>query len=178
VDIDIRPATPDDFDALIALLDEIAGWLQDKGLKYQWPASFSANEGWLASYRSWIDAGHVFLAQRSNEVIGTFRFTEEDAWAWPEAVGETDVLYLHTLGVKRDEASSGLGGRLLAWAGDYAAQQGKRELRLDCDTENARLKRYYLDAGFETRGEQDIRALAGLYVERGYVVAKFARQLG
>jgi RimJ/RimL family protein N-acetyltransferase len=173
----IRPATPTDFDALIALLDEIAGWLQTKGLKYQWPASFSANEGWLQSYGGWVNEGRVFLARRGDEVVGTFRLTDDDAWAWPEAADETDVCYLHTLGVRRAEAGSGLGGRMLAWAADYAAQQGSRELRLDCDTENERLKQYYLDAGFEFRGEHDIRTVGGLYVARGYVVAKFALAL-
>jgi len=176
VGAEIRVATADDFEALLSLLDGIAAWLQSIGIKHQWPASFAANEGWVASYRGWVDAGMVFVARREGEIVGTFRLTETDAWAWPE--GDDDgVYYLHTLGVRRDVGASGLGGEMLRWACDEARRRGKRELRLDCDTQNQRLKRYYRDAGFEERGEQEIRAQPGLYVARGYVVMRFVRPL-
>jgi ribosomal protein S18 acetylase RimI-like enzyme len=176
VDAQITVARADDVEELLRLLDGIAAWLQSIGMRYQWPASFTANEAWVKSYRGWVDAGMVFLTRRAGEIVGTFRLTETDAWAWPEGDDE-GVFYLHTLGVRRDASKSGLGGEMLRWAGDEARRRGKRQLRLDCDTENGRLKRYYRDAGFEERGEQEIRSVPGLYVSRGYVVMRFAKVL-
>jgi hypothetical protein len=50
-------------------------------------------------------------------------------------------------------AGTGLGRRLLAWAGDGARARGRRSLRLDCVGSNTFLRRYYAEAGFEKRGE-------------------------
>ena len=61
------------------------------------------------------------------------------------------------------------------WHGacEHAALRGAGELRLDCWAGNERLKRYYLDAGFEARGETEVVDEDG----SRYWVTRFAKKV-
>jgi ribosomal protein S18 acetylase RimI-like enzyme len=174
VDVDIRSATPDDLPALLALLDELGAWLQSIGMTKQWPASFSDNPDWVQSYRGWIAEGNVFVAERDGALLGTYRLTEMDRIAWPEAAPD-EACYLHTLGVSRSVAASGLGNALLDHSCEITKQRGFPELRLDCWDGNVRLRRFYAEAGFEYRGDTSIKMEAPLFEATDYVVSLFAR---
>ncbi|MFJ9868869.1 GNAT family N-acetyltransferase [Streptomyces sp. NPDC101165] len=58
------------------------------------------------------------------------------------------ALYLRRMAVSRDAGGGGVGARLMDWAADRAAAQGKRWLRLDAWKDNEGLRRYYKGAGF------------------------------
>jgi GNAT superfamily N-acetyltransferase len=54
----------------------------------------------------------------------------------------------HKLTVARAYAGRGLGVELLDWAGNRAAVNGAKWLRVDVWTTNSKLQQYYLDHGF------------------------------
>jgi GNAT superfamily N-acetyltransferase len=101
---------------------------------------------------------------------GTFRLLETDERVWPEAA-PGEALYLHSLAVCRSAAGSGLALQMLDWARARARERGCSELRLDCWAGNERLKRYYLEAGFEPRGDITL-AFDG----RAFNSSRFARR--
>jgi len=86
-------------------------------------------------------------------VVGALRLLWEDEQMWgpqpPEAA------YVHGLVVDRGHAGLGLGRALLDWAGQQARHAGRRQLRLDCSEDNAALRTYYQQHGFETVGRRD-----------------------
>jgi len=91
------------------------------------------------------------VAERDGALLGTYRLTEMDRIAWPEAAPD-EAFYLHTLGVSRSVAASGLGNALLDHSCEITKQRGFPELRLDCWDGNVRLRRFYAEAGFEYPG--------------------------
>ena len=68
-------------------------------------------------------------------------------WAWYPS----DAGYLHRLAVRRH--GGGFGARLLRWAEDHSAAEGKTHLRLDCVAWNESLRAYYERAGYERVGD-------------------------
>ena len=144
----IVPATPSDVDMVIDLLEEGARWLQAMGIE-QWPVGvFSALHDLLTKH---VAVGEVFLGVQADFVVATIRLQWSDHEMWPEDEGEAG--YVHGLAVRRAWAGRGIGRRMLRWAEATVKQEGKRYLRLDCVAHNERLVRYYLEAGFEPRGQ-------------------------
>jgi ribosomal protein S18 acetylase RimI-like enzyme len=59
--------------------------------------------------------------------------------------------YIHAVAVRREHA--GIGRALIAWAERAVRDAGRPFLRLDCMRDNARIRRYYEELGFERRGD-------------------------
>jgi len=70
---------------------------------------------------------------------------------------EDDALYLHGFAVRRALAGRGISLAMLTWAAERRREAGKPLLRLDCVAHNARLVRYYDEAGFSRRGTVESR---------------------
>ena len=127
------------------MLEDVAAWLGERGIS-QWPERFSPE--WIAPS---IQRGETWLAECDGRTAGTITITTSDP-AWPDDEG--DARYVHRLAIER--WAVGLGAVLLRWASDHARQHGCRYLRLDCLSSNARLCRYYEDAGFEPCGQGEV----------------------
>ncbi len=61
VDIEVRLALPNELDAVLAVLDEAAAWLQSIGVQ-QWPEFFSRDAELVEQTRRFIDAGYFYVA--------------------------------------------------------------------------------------------------------------------
>ena len=107
-------------------------------------------------YAESIRPGEVQLAFIGDELVGTLRVLLREPIVWPDVV-EDDAAYVHNLAVRRAWGKNGLGGQMLEWAADRAAGLGRRFVRLDCVADNQFLAEYYVQAGFEERGEIDAR---------------------
>lgn len=147
--LNIVAAESEDLGRYIDLLEEVAEWLETRGIKQWRPGSFRDSADYYAES---IQRREVQLAFVGDELVGTLRLLLREPIVWPEVV-EDDGVYVFGLAVRRTWAAHGLGGRLLAWAGDRAASLGRRWVRLDCMTDNPFLRHYYLQSGFEERGE-------------------------
>ncbi|MEU3710467.1 GNAT family N-acetyltransferase [Streptomyces catenulae] len=124
-------------------------------------------------------AGEVFLFGESAggdpaATVTLDRVIDPELWdLWTPEERADPALYVHKLTVDRRYAGSGLGGRILDWAGDRAARQGARWLRLDAWTTNAGLHRYYLRQGFQhVRTTADPDEVSGWLAQRPARIAR------
>jgi ribosomal protein S18 acetylase RimI-like enzyme len=149
----IVSAQPDDLGRYLDLLEEVAEWLEMRGIR-QWPPG---NFRRSAEYYAQSIAQHeVQLASIGDALVGTLRVLLREPIVWPEVVDE-DAIYVYNLAVRRAWADLGLGHRMLDWAAARAASVGRKYVRLDCVTDNSFLRDYYTQAGFEERGEIEAR---------------------
>lgn len=141
----VRAAIPTDAAACVAIHEDAARWLWDRGI-HQWrPGVFQS--AWLGEP---IARGWLFVAERTGEPIGTVAIEPSDAHVWP---GEPENAgYIHDLRVVRAAAGQGIGRALLAWAEGHIAAEGKPFARLDCIANNPELRAYYERAGYASAG--------------------------
>lgn len=140
----ITRATPDDLPHLLQYRNEASDWLADRGID-QWRNAFPPDHI-LAS----IKAGAVFMVRDGVRTAATVTLdTEPEPDLWSAAELSEPCLHLHKLIVLREFSGSGLGRRILDWAGDRTARDGGRWIRINVNTQNRGLQRYYLENGFE-----------------------------
>jgi len=168
VSIEFVTATPEQTGQVLAVLDEAAAWLHERGVE-QWPVRFEP---------SWIEGairrGETWLVNVGDSASGTVTLDRSD----PLWDGEpTPSLYVHRMAVRRSAA--GLGTIILDWAADTARQEGVDALRLDCVASNERLRAYYEAAGFVHRGDAAVRGAPGQRHDEGpvTVVSRYERRL-
>jgi len=145
----VVPARAADLGRYIDLLEDTAQWLEARDIT-QWPSG--SFRGSAAYYAESIRRGEVYLALVGEQFIGTLRILLREPIVWPEIVTD-DAIYVYNLAVRRTWGGNGLGRQLLDWAENRAASLGRRFIRLDCVADNHVLSRYYVQAGFEERGE-------------------------
>ena len=149
--------------AFVAIHEEAATWLWERGIKQWRPGEFTAQP-----LRRILDSGgEVYLARRDGVPAGGFTLQWEDVSVW----GEQPPIagYLHALCVRRADAATGLGAALLDYAGQRVAAAGHDWLRLDCWDGNDVLRAYYEGLGFTLRG---------LAEKHDYSVALYERAAG
>jgi protein-tyrosine phosphatase len=144
--VNVTRASAEELDEVVAVLSEAAAWLRLRGID-QWPDPYPAE--WVAGS---IGRGETYLARENGVVVGTITLR----WADPAFWGEQPPVagYVHGLAVRRELA--GRGPELLEWAEERVREAGRDLLRLDCRTENARLRGYYERHGFEHRGDTTV----------------------
>lgn len=99
-----------------------------------------------------IETGEVYLAKlpATAEAIGVVRFEWTGVPLWP---AEADAGYIHTMAIRPTHRGRQLGRMLLAWAIGHVRGRGKRFARLDCISNNRRLRDYYEADGFRYCGD-------------------------
>jgi len=146
---------------IIEIRQEAARWLETKGIE-QWPVGlFNQMADYLAER---IAAGEEYIVFLGESVVGTLRLQRSDPRMWPES-GD-DAGYVHGLAVRRERAGRGIGLEMLRWAEGQVVDAGKSLLRLDCVAHNARLVRYYEEAGFARAGQVETKWDGGTLHQR------------
>jgi ribosomal protein S18 acetylase RimI-like enzyme len=149
----IISAQAGDLERYLDLLEEVADWLETRGVN-QWPrGNFRRSAEYYAQS---IARQEVQLAFIDDQLVGTLRVLLREPIVWPEVV-EEDAIYVYNLAVRRAWAELGLGSLMLGWADARARVLGRRYVRLDCLSDNDFLRDYYTEAGFEERGEIEAR---------------------
>jgi ribosomal protein S18 acetylase RimI-like enzyme len=138
-------ASPEDVEEVCDLLAEAAAWMRGRGIE-QWPRRFPRTQ--IAES---VARGETYLARLGDATAGTLALEWEDPLFWGDR--PRDAGYVHRVAVRRAFAGRGLGARLVDWAAERVVARGRRYLRLDCMAQNARLRRYYEELGFEHRGD-------------------------
>jgi protein-tyrosine phosphatase len=138
--LSIRLATEGDIEPLLELLAAGARYAQSHGVD-MWPERFET-----ALLQGDIGRGELYIAHEGDLLVATFTHTFSDPPVWGEDDGRAS--YIHRLAVGPDRRGSGLGHRLLAWAGETGRGRGRELLRLDTLQENARLRAWYEASGF------------------------------
>lgn len=95
-----------------------------------------------------IARGEVYLALRDGEAVGTFQLNWRDAAVWGDDGLDGRAGYVHRLAVLPSGSGRGLGAVMLDQAARLIERHGRTLLRLDVDTVNPGLRRYYERLGF------------------------------
>jgi GNAT superfamily N-acetyltransferase len=150
----IRPAASGDAEDILDVSDEATTWLVEHGMSEQWGAEPPSSEpAFVARVSSWISDGEAVVAIDSKgcmhgyAVTGRFPPPYMDPIVAKRAV--EDAYYVYTVASRMRHDSRGVGRTLLMWALERARGFGATYLRLDCWAENAPLRAYYVDLGFE-----------------------------
>ncbi|MGH3329396.1 MAG: GNAT family N-acetyltransferase [Streptomycetales bacterium] len=145
--LEITPAEPCDLDVILALRDEAARWLRERGSD-QWQRPWPSEDLQAERIRSSIANGETWMVRDGDRTAATLAIDHEaNPTLWTEAERAESALFVHRLIVSRAYAGKGLGAQLLNWATEKA-RQGARWLRVDVWTTNYDLQRYYLAQGF------------------------------
>jgi GNAT superfamily N-acetyltransferase len=142
----VTRARAEEVDEVVAVLSEAAAWLRSRGID-QWPDPYPAS--WVAPS---VERGETHLVRENGAVVGTITLRWADRAFWGEQPAVAG--YVHGLAVRREFA--GRGPELLEWAEEQVRAEGRDLLRLDCRTDNARLRGYYEARGFEHRGDTTV----------------------
>lgn len=149
--LSVRPAIPADFDTLLKLQDEVAVDLLSRGIRWN-PGAVTRDH-----LDEWAGEEALMVGTIEDKVVGVVAIRSADRGGrWPKG----DLAgYLHDLMVSPQVKGNHLGRQLLNWAESYARGRGRTWVRLDCDASNARLCRYYEEAGYRRAGGLDGSAL-------------------
>ena len=127
----VRPGTHDDFDSVIALMDEAIAWLTAQGRTGQWGSEpLSASSGKVSRMRSEVEANDLWMAEVDGQPVGAMLLGEEPM-PYVAAVDERE-LYLHLLITSRRHSGQGIGRALVNQARAVAIERGIHLIRVDC----------------------------------------------
>ncbi|MEU2797785.1 MULTISPECIES: GNAT family N-acetyltransferase [unclassified Streptomyces] len=137
-DLDIRPATPDDLPAVVAMLAD-----DPLGAQRESPDD-------LAPYQKTLQRladdpnQHVVVAVRRDRVVGTLQLTIVPGLS---RRGSTRSI-IEGVRIHGDERGSGLGTQLIQWAVDESRRQNCQLVQLTSDATRKDAHRFYERLGF------------------------------
>lgn len=135
--IRIRPARPDDAEALAATYRD--AYQQSRELGFPMKAG-SATAQQVAE---WIRDDHVLVAVDDEELVGGARLSHP----------EPSVTKVSRVGVRESRKGEGIGSRLLAAAEEAARERGDERARLTTPEEHPFLVEFYESRGYEIVGD-------------------------
>ncbi|MET7678007.1 GNAT family N-acetyltransferase [Streptomyces seoulensis] len=142
-DLDIRPATPDDIPAIVAMLAD-----DPLGAQRESPDDLTP---YLAAFER-LDTDpnqHLVVAVRAGRVIGTLQLTIIPGLS---RQGATRSL-IEAVRIHADERGSGLGSELIQWAVDTSRRLGCQLVQLTSDKKRTDAHRFYERLGFTASHE-------------------------
>lgn len=145
----IERAVPSDLTHILEMRAEAAEWLGRLGTD-QWSRPFPDEATQTQRLLDGITSGETWMVRDGGATVATITvnaFANPLLWT-PDECAEP-ARYVHKMSVRRSHAGSGLGGLLLDWAGDRAAAEAAKWLRLDAWTTNEALQAYYRRQGFQ-----------------------------
>lgn len=142
-------ATEADLVDYLRIRDEAAAWMVSSGIEQWSPGELSED-----ALREWIGDGDFLAMNVDDMLVGGVIVMWSDPVFWDHATDD-DAGYIHGLLVDRQRRTGrGLGQLLLSFAEERIRDEGRNFARLDTVRTNARLNRYYRDAGYVDVGER------------------------
>lgn len=140
-------AESEDVGALVALRDNIARWLLQRGIQQWLPGEFSTGR-----MQTWVHRGDVFVRRRDGRIVAAVAVLDEDPEIWDD--DDDGAAYIHLLMVDREHAGVGLGDAALSFAEEQVRDRGGCVARLDAVASNAVLCRWYQARGYRVVGSR------------------------
>lgn len=160
--LEVKLATADEIDQIIALIGELSDWLKTKGIS-QWSDSFP---------RAWLEAEianeELFVHEENGRVVASLALKKRADEVWD--FSNDNAIYLSRLAVCRGKNGRGLGQELVAWAEREVSHRGVPLMRLECDVRNSFLQEYYKRLGYEFQGNK-------FFAPYNMTFAKFQKRL-
>jgi GNAT superfamily N-acetyltransferase len=164
MDYEIRPGTPDDEAALLALFDEAVAWMVARDQPGQWgDRPFSERAETRARVHEFATHDGLWMAERDGDPLGALIVGVHPPHVEPIDRSE---LYIELLISSRKHAGNGIGARLVRVADDIAVERGVEVLRVDCWAGAPTLVGWYEAQGFVRSGMFDVRGWKGQVFEK------------
>ena len=164
LEYDIRPGTPDDEGALLALFDEAVAWMVARGQPGSGAIARSPSGRRPArACASSPRAAGLWIAERGDEPLGALIVGVRPPHVAPIDRSE---LYIELLISSRRHAGNGIGARLARLADEIAVERGVEVLRVDCWAGAPTLVGWYEAQGFTRSGVFDVRGWKGQVFEK------------
>ena len=138
--MNIRIATARDIPAILDLLKLRIDWMDEKNL-YQWNKTDYLGVYPYEHFERLIHQQVLFVAV-TDTVVGVMALLKDDP-RWPTPA---KTRYVHHLATHTNH--KGLGVSMLEYAENLVLNEGGNVLRLDCQTVNPQLNRYYENLGY------------------------------
>jgi ribosomal protein S18 acetylase RimI-like enzyme len=167
VNLEYKIAKADDLETVLAVLRDAALWLEAKEVD-QWQNYIKPAD----DLREWIEQGisgrEVFLVYRNQKAIATFRLQWADLMFWPDKNDNVSG-YIHSFAVVTEFRGQGVGDLILQWIESECLKRYKKFLRLDCNSKNAGLQKYYLDRGFKVVETREAQGYLNVFFEKDLI---------
>lgn len=138
-----RIGTEEEIELFLALLREIALWLEEIG-QPMWSLGGLKKERFLAENGD----AELYLVYCGEEPAGAFMLKAYNEFWWPESREGEDV-FLKKLGVSRVYAGTGLSVRILEWVKREAELRGLKHVRIEFYADREHLIKLYRNNGFQ-----------------------------
>ncbi|NEV92969.1 GNAT family N-acetyltransferase [Psychroflexus sp. YR1-1] len=107
----------------------------------------------------WVKEGiqnkeYFFVQNENNETLGMVRILDQDLLYWGKQ--DEKARYIHSLLVKEEYNGKGIGIQIIKRIGRDAKAMDCKYLRLDADSTNPKLCRYYENQGFKQVGAKKL----------------------
>ncbi len=149
-----KKAKTSELNTALDLLRKAAEFLSEKKID-QW-------EYWTnppADKLKWIKEGFkngefYFVSNDASSLIGMYRLSKEDLMYWGKQ--EKKARYIHSLVVLPEFSGKNIGFKIIEKIEQEMLTDCISFLRLDCNSTNERLCKYYVDLGFEKVGQKQM----------------------
>lgn len=147
----IRRSKDTDVDLLMPIFDEARGTIASLGID-QWQNGYPSRDVIERDVRR----GQSYLAEVNGEVEGTFVLIDDGEptydriydGRWLTGNGYDNYVAIHRVAISVKCRGSGLSGRILEYAADYAKMLGRDSLRIDTHEGNKVMRRMLEKNGF------------------------------
>ena len=148
--LQVRRGAADDFEHILAMINEAAGWLRDKETD-QWARPWPSRAARDERVRRGLRDGGTWIAEEDGVPIATMTYRPTgNLRLWTRRERRQPSVYVSRLIVRRSHAGLGIGEALVDWAGLRALRDwGAQWIRIDVWTTNVALHNYYEKRGFE-----------------------------
>jgi GNAT superfamily N-acetyltransferase len=158
--LQVRRGAADDFELILAMIDEAATWLRDKQTDQwaqPWPSRTSRDE----RVRRGLRDGGTWIVEENGAPIATITYRPTgNLRLWTRRERRQPSVYVSRLIVCRSHAGLGIGEAIVNWAGLRALRDwGGQWIRIDVWTTNAALHNYYEKRGFHFRRVAEVKEI-------------------
>jgi GNAT superfamily N-acetyltransferase len=147
--LQVRRGAADDFELILAMIDEAATWLRDKQTD-QWAQPWPSRAARDERVRRGLRDGGTWIVEERGVPIATITYRPTgNLRLWTRRERRQPSVYVSRLIVRRSHAGLGIGEALVDWAGLRALRDwGAQWIRIDVWTTNVALHNYYEKRGF------------------------------
>jgi GNAT superfamily N-acetyltransferase len=147
----IRKTTKEDIKEIMPIFEEARGTIAALGIN-QWQNGYPSEEVVLAD----IEKDQSYLCELDGKVRGTFAMLEDGEPTydkiydghWQTGDDSRDYIAIHRVAISVSSRGSGLSGKIIGYAADFAKEKGRKSLRIDTHRGNVVMRRMLEKNGF------------------------------
>ena len=150
----IRRSTKSDINFLMPIFDEARRTIAALGID-QWQNGYPSEGVILAD----IEKSQSYLCEIDGKICGTFAIIDDGEPTYDKIydgewlTGDSDeYIAIHRVAIAVSSRGSGLSGKIMGYATDFAREKGRKSLRIDTHRGNAVMRRMLEKNGFSYCG--------------------------